>query len=122
MKPYLVPHVHFTFLILVSSLQSWISTYLGDRLGFAGGSDGKESACNAVDPGLITGLGRQLNILLSNIDKIKFKKYLPSHNSQIQTLNYSQKLIQQIDNYCPITYFIPFTQNAIFMSENLLFL
>jgi len=27
-------------------------------LGFPGGSDGKESACNAGDPGLIPGLGR----------------------------------------------------------------
>ena len=26
-------------------------------LGFPGGSDSKESACNAVDPGLIPGLG-----------------------------------------------------------------
>ena len=26
--------------------------------GFPGGSDGKESACNAEDPGLIPGLGR----------------------------------------------------------------
>ena len=26
--------------------------------GFTGGSDGKESACNAGDPGLISGLGR----------------------------------------------------------------
>ena len=27
-------------------------------LGFSGGSDGKESACNVRDPGLISGLGR----------------------------------------------------------------
>ena len=27
-------------------------------LGFPGGSDGKESACNSGDPGLIPGLGR----------------------------------------------------------------
>ena len=27
-------------------------------MGFAGGSDGKESACNAGDPGLISRLGR----------------------------------------------------------------
>ena len=27
-------------------------------LGFPGGSDGKESACNAGDPGLVPGLGR----------------------------------------------------------------
>ena len=26
--------------------------------GFSGGSDGKESACNVGDPGLIPGLGR----------------------------------------------------------------
>ena len=29
-------------------------------LGFPGGSDGKESACNTGDPGLIPGLGRSL--------------------------------------------------------------
>jgi len=28
------------------------------HLGFSGGSDSKESACNAGDPGLIPGLGR----------------------------------------------------------------
>ena len=28
--------------------------------GFSGGSDGKESACNAGDPGLIPGSGRSL--------------------------------------------------------------
>ena len=27
-------------------------------MGFPGGSDGKESACSAVDPGLIPGSGR----------------------------------------------------------------
>ena len=29
-------------------------------MGFPGGSDGKESACNAEDPGSIPGLGRSL--------------------------------------------------------------
>ena len=29
-----------------------------DKRGFPGGSDGKESACNAGDPGSIPGLGR----------------------------------------------------------------
>ena len=29
-------------------------------MGFPGGSDGKESACNAGDPGSIPGLGRSL--------------------------------------------------------------
>ena len=29
-------------------------------MAFSGGSDGKESACNAGDPGLIPGLGRSL--------------------------------------------------------------
>ena len=29
-----------------------------DPMGFPGGSDGKESACHAVDLGLIAGLGR----------------------------------------------------------------
>ena len=33
-------------------------TMLLDKLGFPDGSDGKESACNEGDPGLISGLGR----------------------------------------------------------------
>ena len=33
-------------------------THLIDKKGFPGSSDGKESACNAGDPGLITGLGK----------------------------------------------------------------
>ena len=32
--------------------------YLSIEGDFPGGSDGKESACNAGDPGLIPGLGR----------------------------------------------------------------
>ena len=32
--------------------------YSTDRMGFPGGSDGKESACNVGDLGLILGLGR----------------------------------------------------------------
>ena len=32
--------------------------YYGDELGFPGGSDSKESACNAGDLGLIPGSGR----------------------------------------------------------------
>ena len=31
---------------------------LSKRMGFPGGSDGKESACNVGDPGSIPGLGR----------------------------------------------------------------
>ena len=31
---------------------------LYQKMGFSGGSDGKESACNAGDPGLIPGSGR----------------------------------------------------------------
>ena len=34
------------------------SVSAGINLGFPGGSDGKESACNAGDSGLIPGLGR----------------------------------------------------------------
>ena len=32
--------------------------WIYERLGFPGGSDGKESACNVGDLGLIPGLGR----------------------------------------------------------------
>ena len=35
-------------------------TKYGINLGFAGGSDGKESTCNVGDLGLIPGLGRSL--------------------------------------------------------------
>ena len=35
-------------------------THLIDKKGFPGGSDGKESACNAGDPGSIPGSGRSL--------------------------------------------------------------
>ena len=37
---------------------SWVSPPSPNPLGFPGGSDGKESACNARDPGLIPGWGR----------------------------------------------------------------
>ena len=37
---------------------SWIHTYVNERMHFPGGSHGKESACNAGDSGLIPGLGR----------------------------------------------------------------
>ena len=40
----------YRFHILWQLVQTW--------LGFPGGSDGKESACNAGDPGLIPGSGR----------------------------------------------------------------
>ena len=35
-----------------------IYSLISDCLGFSGGSDGKEFACNAGDPGSIPGLGR----------------------------------------------------------------
>ena len=42
-------------MLLREDLSQCIST-----LGFPGGSDGKESACNAGDPGLFPGVGRSL--------------------------------------------------------------
>ena len=39
---------------------------LSIMMGFPGGSDGKESACNAGDPGSIPGLGRPLGEENSN--------------------------------------------------------
>ena len=42
--------------ILWNSAFNWM--YLSLSSGFPGGSDGKESTCNAGDPGLIPGLGR----------------------------------------------------------------
>ena len=35
-----------------------IAMYLQSPIDFTGGTDGKESACNAEDPGSIPGLGR----------------------------------------------------------------
>ena len=43
---------------LESGPQSFLSKFLLSWWGFPGGSDGKESTCNAGDPGLIPGLGR----------------------------------------------------------------
>ena len=42
--------VYSSYLNSLRSRQLWF--------GFLGGSNGKESACNAGDPGLISGLGR----------------------------------------------------------------
>ena len=49
--------VSYSNLLLVSHkyLKLWKKIY---QLGFPGGSDSKESACDAGDPGLIPGLGR----------------------------------------------------------------
>ena len=43
---------------LKSSKQMSYFRVLSKRMGFPGGSDGKESACNVGDPGSIPGLGR----------------------------------------------------------------
>ena len=40
--------------------------YLSIEGDFPGGSDGKESACNAGDPGLTPGLGRSLGEVNGN--------------------------------------------------------
>ena len=47
-------HIHTTTRKLTKILIEVVS----DRWGFPGGSDGKESTCNAGDPGSIPGLGR----------------------------------------------------------------
>ena len=49
----------FKLVITLLKINPKIET-LSKRLGFPGGSDGKESACNAEDLGLIPGLGRSL--------------------------------------------------------------
>ena len=38
--------------------EPWLNSCLKASVGLPGGTDGKESACNAGDPGLIPGLGR----------------------------------------------------------------
>ena len=47
-----------------------LSTGHGLSIGFPGGSDGKESACNAGDPGSIPGLGRPLKE--GNIEPLQY--------------------------------------------------
>ena len=47
-------HSNFRSLIRILNIY-WCNAFF---LGFPGGSDGKASACNAEDPGLIPGLGR----------------------------------------------------------------
>ena len=42
----------------VLSIECFLLAYILYKIGFPSGSDGKESACNAGDPGLIPGLGR----------------------------------------------------------------
>ena len=44
---------------MMSLLFNMLSMFV---MGFAGGSDGKESACNVGDPGSIPGLGRSLGV------------------------------------------------------------
>ena len=47
-----------TVLKILSQKTTYICLCYGSTTGFPGGSDGKESACNAGDPGSILGLGR----------------------------------------------------------------
>ena len=49
--------IHFVRSHATLELPSFIAEYCW-HMGFPGGSDGKESACNAGDPGLIPGSGR----------------------------------------------------------------
>ena len=56
------PYVFLCFLFPTLNFYLYVSLYfkciLWTSLGFSGGSDGKVSACNAGDPGLIHELGR----------------------------------------------------------------
>ena len=49
---------HLTKLIPDGITVLYIYMHIYIYMGFPGGSDGKTSACNAGDPGLIPGLGR----------------------------------------------------------------
>ena len=49
--------IHFSFLLPVLS-RCFSSHHVPKIMGFPSGSDGKESVCNAEDPGLIPGSGR----------------------------------------------------------------
>ena len=50
--------IFIQYLLVVSDMKLSIKYTAINRRGFTGGSDGKESACNAGDLGLIPGLGR----------------------------------------------------------------
>ena len=60
---YFVTHIILILAIQCSLLHHfglfvWSASLLSGFLGFPGGSEGKASACNAGDPGLIPGSGR----------------------------------------------------------------
>ena len=44
--------------VLNRGMDKYIQWTVNHKLGFLGGSDGKVTACNAEDPGLICGMGR----------------------------------------------------------------
>ena len=64
--PPTIPCTHLRMLassissLLFIQISSWLAFSLSPTLyqGFSGGSDSKESACNAGDPGLMTGSGK----------------------------------------------------------------
>ena len=67
-------------------------------MGFPGGSDGKESVCNAGDPGSILGLGRspgeengkplQYSCLESSMERIPFlpREFSPEEPGRLQSM------------------------------------
>ena len=51
-----------------------ICVLIANKLGFPGGSDGKESACSAGDPGLIAGSGRAMKLQVEREPPSSFQK------------------------------------------------
>ena len=75
-------------------------------MGFPGGSDGKESVCNAGDPGSILGLGRspgeengkplQYSCLESSMERIPFlpREFSPEEPGRLQSMG-----LQRVRHY-----------------------
>ena len=92
-------------------LDSWILT-MGETApwGFPGGSDGKETACNARDPGLIPGwedplekkMGTHSSILAWEIPWAEEPGELQSTGSRL-THTSSQRILPKPCKYCHLT-------------------
>ena len=54
---------------------------------YSGGSDGKESACNAGDPSLIPGLGRSPGEEIANLLQYSCLKYLMNRRAWQPTVH-----------------------------------
>ena len=51
-------YIYLSLSLSLSPIYMFVHIYTYTYMGFPGGSDGKEPACNAGDPGSVPGLGR----------------------------------------------------------------